>query len=129
MWAVLRFFHDPEGTHWKAARKILEYLRAADLLGLSFQRDIKLNEYEFDLDACVDAVYSGKATGRRSVSGAAIFCDNSVVGSRFLRTYTCVTSSTSEAKYAAMGNGVKEAYWSRKGVSTFLVSVLDSPSI
>lgn len=44
VWAVPRFFHDPEDTHWKAARKILEYLRAADLLGLTFYRDSKLKK-------------------------------------------------------------------------------------
>ena len=55
--AIARFSHDPEGVHVKAARKILEYLGATAHLGLTFRREIKLEDVhlEYDIETYVYA--------------------------------------------------------------------------
>ena len=56
----------------------------------------------------VDADFASKATDRRSVSGAMVFVAKMLVV-WVSRTQKCVSQSTSEAEYLAMGDGVKEA--------------------
>ena len=56
----------------------------------------------------VDADFASKATPRRSVSGAMVFV-NAMLVVWISRTQKCVSQSTSEAGYLAMGDGVKEA--------------------
>ena len=55
-----------------------------------------------------DADCVSKATDRRSVSGAMVFVAAMLVV-WISRTQKCVSQLTSEAKYLAMGDGVKEA--------------------
>ena len=56
----------------------------------------------------VDADFASKATDRRSVSGAMVFIAAMLVV-WISRTQKCVSQSTAEAEYLAMGVGVKEA--------------------
>ena len=120
--AVARVSHDPKKTHWKAARKILDYLRATAHLGLTYRRGDGLDVgvgYDLGVEVSVDADYASKATDRRSVSGAVVTCGGAPVA-WLSRTQKCVTLSTTEAEYVAMGDGVKEALFVR-GVLSFLV--------
>ena len=58
----------------------------------------------------VDADFASKATDRRSVSGALVLVADCLVAWIWIsRTQKCVTLSTTEAEYVAMGDGVKEA--------------------
>ena len=58
------------------------------------------------LQVFADADYTSKATDRRSVSGGAIMCAGACV-CWFSRTQKCITLSTSEADYVALGDAVK----------------------
>ena len=55
---------------------------------------------------------AGKATDGRSVSGGVIICGGACV-CWFSRTQKCVTLSTSEAEYVALGNAVKKLLFLR----------------
>ena len=102
----------------KAARKFLEYLRAAaHHLGLTFRRENMLEDVqlEYDLETYVDADYAHRAEDRRSVSSVAVCCADMLV-SWLSRTQKCVTLSTTEAEYVAMADGVKEALYVRGGL-------------
>ena len=59
------------------------------------------------------ADYASKATDRRSVSGGVIMCGGASV-CWFSRTQKCVTLSTSEAEYVALGDAVKELLFLRQ---------------
>ena len=61
-----------------------------------------------DLTAYSDADYADKSKGRRSVSGTVITLGGAAV-SWASSTQRCVTLSTAEADYVALGKGVKEA--------------------
>ena len=106
MRAVARFSHDPKEVHVKAARKIIEYLRATAHLGLTLRKDSKLEDVqlEYDWETYVEADYAYKADDRRSVSGVAVCCRGTLVA-WFSRTQKCVTLSTTEAEYVAMAYG------------------------
>ena len=113
--AVARHSHDPKEIHWKAAQKILQYLRATADLGLIYRAgpDVDVN-----LSVYADADYAKEDAARRSVSGGAVLCGGSPVA-WFSRTQKSVTLSTTEAEYVAMGDGVKEALFVH-GVLEFL---------
>ena len=57
------------------------------------------------LEVFADADYASRATDRRSVSGGTIMCAGACV-CWFSRTQKCVTLSTPEAEYAALGDAV-----------------------
>ena len=101
--AVARHSHNPTERHWRAVLKIMEYLHGTRFLGLTFVRGSGLG-----LDAYSDADYADKANDRRSVSGTVITLGGAAV-SWASSTQRCVTLSTAEAEYVALGEGVKEA--------------------
>ena len=105
--AVARYCHAPKLVHWQATLCILQYLKSTSNFGITFQRGSGI-----DLEVYADANYAEKATDRRSVSGGVVICGGATV-SWFSRTQKCVTLSTTEAEYVAMGDAVKEALFLR----------------
>jgi len=104
---VARHAHDPSRKHWDAVQRILKFLKYTRTMGLTFDKGKGL-----DLVAYSDSDYARDEQDRRSVSGAAIMCSGACV-SWFSRTQRCVTTSSSEAEYVAMGDCVKEALFVR----------------
>ena len=80
---------------------------------MTFQRGSGL-----ELVASAGADYASKATDRRSVSGGAVMCAGASV-CWFSRTQKCVTLSTTEAEYVALGDTVKDAMFIRYAWSLF----------
>ena len=103
--AVTRHSHEPKKRHWKAAQKILNYLLETAHLTLKFKQD---SSVDVGTLVYVDADFASKATDRRSVSGVMVFVAAMLVV-WISRTQKCVSQSTSEAEYLAMGDGAKEA--------------------
>ena len=105
--AVTRHSHNPTDRHWKSVLKIMAYLHGTRGMGLTFARGSGLN-----LTAYSDADYAEKSNERRSVSGTVI-----TLGAAAVRwassTQMCVTLSTAEAEYVALGGRVKEALFTR----------------
>ena len=108
--AVVRYCTAPRAIHWKAALGILEYINGTSEYGITFQRGILSIT---SLEVFVDADYASKATDRRSVSGVLIMC-RGASECWFSRTQKCVTLSTSEAKYVALADEVKELWFLRQ---------------
>ncbi|CAB1098415.1 unnamed protein product [Ectocarpus sp. CCAP 1310/34] len=74
-----------------------------------------------------DADFASKAADRRSVSGGIVTCGGGVV-SWFSRTQKCVTLSTTEAEYVALGDVVKEILFLRQ-VWRFMLPKVGMPCI
>ena len=74
---------------------ILAYING---FGTTYQKETILAG--ISLEVFADADYASEATDRRSVSGGAMIC-------WFSRTQKCVTLSSSEAEYVALGDAVK----------------------
>ena len=100
---VARHAHNPAARHWKAVRKMIAYPKATKDLGVVFWR-----EGDLKLSLFADVDYTDRCNDRRSVSGVAVMLENTVVNASSA-TQHCVTLSTSEAEYVAMGHGVKTA--------------------
>ena len=79
------------------------------------------NSSYFFISLC-HADYASKATDRRSVSGGAIICVGACCVCWFSRTQKCVTLSTSEAEYVALGNAVQELLLFLRQVWRFMSS-------
>ena len=122
--AVARHSHEPKRSHWKAAQKILNYLLETAHLTLKFKQD---STVDVGTLVYVDADFASKATDRRSVSGALVFVAAMLVV-WISRTQKCVSQSTSEAEYLAMGDGVKEALFVN-GILQFLRPSVESRKI
>ena len=90
-----RFVYIINGTSW---------------FGITYQSGTAAN---ISLEVFADEDYASKATGRRSVSGGAIICAGACV-CWFSRAHKCVTLSTSEAEYVALGDAVKELLFLRQ---------------
>ena len=109
--AVARYCTAPRAIHWKAAVGILEYINGTTSeCGITFQRGTLSS---LSLKVFADADYASKATDGRSVSGGLIMCGGASV-CWFSRTQKCVTLSTSEAAYVALGDAVKELLFLRQ---------------
>ncbi|CAB1115735.1 unnamed protein product [Ectocarpus sp. CCAP 1310/34] len=108
--AVARYCASPKLVHWNAAMDILGYARRTSHFGISFQRGTVEG---FSLQGYADADFASKAADRRSVSGGIVTCGGGAV-SWFSRTQKCVTLSTTEAEYVALGDVVKEILFLRQ---------------
>ena len=108
--AVARYCTAPRAIHWKAALRIFEYINGTSEYGITFQRGTLSG---ISLKVFADADYASKATDRRSVSGGLIMCGGANV-CWFTRTQKCVTLSTSEAEYVALGHEVKDLLFLRQ---------------
>ena len=100
----------PRAIHWKAPLDILEYINGTSEYGITLKRRTLSGT---SLEVFADADYASKATDRRSVSGGLIMCGGASV-CWFSRTQKCVTLSTSEAEYVALGDAVKELLFLRQ---------------
>ena len=72
---------------------------------MKFSREVGV---DVRTEVSVDVDHASKETDRRSISGALVLVGGLPVA-WFSRTQKCVTLSTTEAEYVAMGDDVKEA--------------------
>ena len=105
---VARHSHSPSDAHWKAVNQILRYLKGTSGLGLTFRKGAST-----DLITFADADYARNKEHRRSVSGGVIMYLGAAIA-YISRTQRCVSLSSTEAEYIAMGDGVKELLFVRQ---------------
>jgi hypothetical protein len=104
---VSRFQSNSGPTHWKAVKRILQYLRGTADYMLCYQgKDLHLRGYS-------DADWAGDLDERKSTSGYAF-----LLGGRAItwcsKKQSCVALSTMESKYVACSATVQEAAWLRR---------------
>ena len=108
--SVARYCSAPKAVHWKSALGILAYINGIYGFGITYQRGTTVG---ISLEFFADADYASRAIDRMSVSGGAIMCGGACVY-WFSRTQKCVTFSTSEADYVALGDALKELLFLRQ---------------
>ena len=91
-------------AHWKAAKRILIYLKNTTDIKLRYTR---IPEAE-PLEVYTDSVWAGCQETRRSTSGGIIFAYGNPVA-WYSEKQGCVTGSSSEAEYVALNSALKEA--------------------
>jgi hypothetical protein len=103
--------------HWRAAKRVLRYLRNTENLGLMFKKSGQ------ELVGYTDADWGGSVDDRRSYTGYVFNFANAAVSWESRKQRTVAMSST-EAEYMALSESTKEAIHLRR----FLSEVLDQPS-
>ena len=120
--SVARYCSASKVIHWKSALGIYAYINGSCGFGITYQRGTSVG---ISLEVFADPDYASKAIGRRSVSGGATMCEGACV-CWFSRTQKCVTLSTSEAEYVALGDAVKELLFLRQ-VWRFMIPGKEMP--
>ncbi|KAH0818354.1 hypothetical protein GEV33_004437 [Tenebrio molitor] len=103
--------------HWRAAKRILRYLKNTENLGLMFKKSGQ------ELVGYADADWGASIDDRRSYTGYVFNFANVAVSWESRKQRTVAMSST-EAEYMALSESTKEAIHLRR----FLSEVLDQPS-
>ncbi|KAG3120244.1 hypothetical protein PI125_g1340 [Phytophthora idaei] len=103
-----RFLENPGLQHWKAAVRVLRYLKSTHEHGIVYQR----GSGEVTAQAYTDADWGSNIDDRRSVSGVMIMIGNApeVFKSKFQRT---VALSSAEAECMALTLCTQEVLWTR----------------
>lgn len=106
-------------SHWKAAKRVLRYLKGTINVGLVYS-----SGSDADINGYVDADWGNDVDDRRSFTGYCFFYGNGLISweSRKQRT---VALSSNEAEYMGMSDAAKEAIYLRN----FLVELQESRSI
>lgn len=94
-------------THWKAAKRVLRYLKGTSNIGLSFKRSKE------HLTGYVDADWANCLDDRRSYTGYAFILNGCPISWESRNQRTVALSST-EAEYMAVSDAVKEAVHLRR---------------
>ena len=101
---VSKFMSNPSKAHWEAVKWILRYLRG------TIEKCLYFGEGELKVQGYVDADFGGEVDHRRSTTGYMFTVGNTIV-SWMSRLQKTMTLSTTEAKYVAMTEAIKEMIW------------------
>lgn len=101
-----RHLERPTQQHWKAAIRVLRYLKSTKSVGIQYgveSKDVKVSAFS-------DANWASNKDDRRSVSGVMVMINGSPVIFKS-RTQHNVSLSTAEAEYVALSLCVQEVLW------------------
>jgi hypothetical protein len=100
-----QFLENPRKTNWKAAKRIVKYLKGRINHGLYFPVKQEGHVYAFS-----DADYAGDVTSRKSTTGIVVKLGTAIIAWKSTRQ-KIVALSTTEAEYVAACQTVKELIW------------------
>ncbi|GAU26487.1 hypothetical protein TSUD_294560 [Trifolium subterraneum] len=100
-----QFLDAPTTLHFKAAHKVLRYLKGNPGTGLFFPRGSSLQ-----LSGFSDADWGGCPDNRRSITGYCFFLGKSLICWKSKKQLT-VSKSSSEAEYRALASATCEMQW------------------
>lgn len=89
-------------VHWKAAKRVLRYLKGTSHNSLTFRKGC------LDINGYADADWAGNEVDRRSYTGYVFMLGHSIVSWESRKQKTVALSST-EAEYMALSDACKEA--------------------
>ncbi|MCH84454.1 retrovirus-related Pol polyprotein from transposon TNT 1-94, partial [Trifolium medium] len=100
-----QFLDAPTSLHFKAAHKVLRYLKGNPGTGLFFPRNSSLN-----LSGFSDADWGGCPDSRKSITGYCFFIGQSLICWKSKKQLT-ISKSSSEAEYRALASATCELQW------------------
>jgi hypothetical protein len=120
---LCQFLDCPTMLHYKAAHKVLRYLKGCPGLGLFFPRTSDTHLVGF-----TDADWGGCVDTRRSITGYCFFLGNSLICWKSKKQQT-VSRSSSEAEYRALASGTCELQWLTYLLRDLQVTLTQQPSL
>ena len=104
---ISRYMHDPVRGHWEAVKLVLRYIKRTIDVKLAFEKDSTGKQERIRY---VDSDYAGVIDKHRSTMGYVFTLSQARVSWRSILQST-VALSTTEAKYMAITEVMKEAIW------------------
>jgi hypothetical protein len=101
-----------DASHYAQAKRVLRYLQATKLFGLSMVVSCSTTVEILRLEAYSDADYANDSMDRQSISGYVTMVDGNVI-SYGSRKQGLNAQSTMEAEYVAMNEGARDIMWLR----------------
>ena len=103
---LAQFCNSPKEIHWKAAKRVLRYLRGTVNIGLTYEQTKK------SIIGYSDSDWGGCVIDRRSFSGYVYLMGEAAISWKSQKQQTVALSST-EAEYVSVAEAVKEAIYLR----------------
>jgi transposase InsO family protein len=110
-----RYLACPGPAHWKAAKRILRYLKGTKDMGIRYSGSNSIYGQDMHLHGYVDASFGDDIDTRRSTSGFLFYLANGPISWMSKRQPT-VAGSTAEAEYYGAYFACQEAMWLLKFV-------------
>ncbi len=104
-----KFMSKPGQSHWKAAKRVLRYIKGSLNVGLKFDAS---DQKSVDVIGFTDADWAGDIVERKSTSGYVFQICGGTVSWRSKRQEIVALSST-EAEYVALSFAAQELMWLR----------------
>jgi hypothetical protein len=120
---LCQFLDCPTVLHFKAAHKVLRYLKGCPGTGLFFPRNSDIHLVGF-----TDADWGGCVDTRRSITGYCFFLGSSLICWRSKKQQT-ISRSSSEAEYRALASGTCELQWLTYLLRDLQVTLAQQPSL
>ena len=118
-----RFMSKPSEMHYKAAKRVLRYIKGTTELGIWFRRAEK-----FSLIGYSDSDWAGSVDDMRSTSGYVFFVNHGVF-SWLSKKQETVAQSTAEAEYISAAAATNQAIWLRKILTDLRLNQDESTTI
>ena len=106
---LAQFSSNPDESHFKAAKRVLRYLKGSAKFGLLFQGQDTNN---LELIGYTDADWAGSIADRKSIGGYCFYLNRCLI-SHMSKKQRTVALSTAESETHAATEATKEAIWLR----------------
>lgn len=106
---LAQFSSNPDDSHFKAAKRILRYLKGSAKFGLLFKGH---ETDKLELIGYTDADWAGNITDRKSIGGYCFYLNKCLI-SHMSKKQRTVALSTAESETHAATEATKEAIWLR----------------
>lgn len=118
---LCQFMHKPLDTHWKAAKKVLQYLQHTSSRGLQIRKSSSLQ-----LTTYSDADWASCPDDRKSTLGFCIYLGPNLLSWSTKKQHVVSRSST-EAEYRSLATASAELCWFRSLFSELRLPQLHAP--
>ncbi|KAK6149616.1 hypothetical protein DH2020_017141 [Rehmannia glutinosa] len=108
-----RYQSCPKESHLKAVKRISRYINGTVDLGILYSFDTNTNLAGFS-----DADWAGDVDDRKSTTGGCFYLGNNLV-SWYNKKQNCISLSTAESEYIALGSCCSQMLWMRQMLADY----------
>ncbi|KAK6164040.1 hypothetical protein DH2020_000904 [Rehmannia glutinosa] len=109
----VRYQSSPKESHLKDVKRIICYIKGTTELGILYSSDTNTNLAGFS-----DADWAGDVDDRKSTTGGCFYLGNNLV-SWYSKKQNCVSLSTAESEYIALGSCCSQTLWMRQMLADY----------